>query len=73
MDDLKEHSYCLAKSRPPQNYKVAVIDRVESVVSVCVQNTSTNKRSNMISQTMILTETQWSGALQYESWFSIDD
>lgn len=57
MDDLKEHSYCLAESRPPQNYKIVVLDKVESVVSVCAQNTSTNKLSKMISQRMILTET----------------
>lgn len=37
MDDLKEHSYCLVKSRPPQNYKVVVIDKVESAVCVCIQ------------------------------------
>lgn len=28
MDDLKEHSYCLAGSRPPQNYKTVVTDKV---------------------------------------------
>lgn len=53
MDDLKEHSNCLAKSRPPQNYKVVVIEEVESVVSVCAQNTPTNKFTKMISQRMI--------------------
>ena len=26
MGDLKVHSYCLARSRPPQNYKTVVID-----------------------------------------------
>lgn len=36
MEDLKEHSYCLAKSRPPRNCKDVVIDKLESAVCVSV-------------------------------------
>lgn len=52
MDDLKEHSYCLAKSRPPQNYKAVVIDKVESVVSVCARCSKYPKLSKIILQRM---------------------
>lgn len=38
MDDVKEHSHCLARRRPPQNYKTVVIDKMGSSVlcGVCV-------------------------------------
>ncbi len=39
MEDLKEQLYCLAKGRPPKNYKT-VDKTVKSGSAVCVFSTS---------------------------------